>query len=100
MGLAHFVALAAGSTLARSGLELEALDGLASTSFRRLLGLVAPILDQPSDLTLPIQTKNPATKNLLALFAEEVDAWRRAVANESPAAFESMLRATRRSLGR
>ncbi|MBK9963462.1 MAG: hypothetical protein IPP07_00605 [Holophagales bacterium] len=42
LGLAHLLSLLAGSVLAREGVKVKSLDGLASTSFRRLCELSPP----------------------------------------------------------
>ena len=87
LGLAHLLSLLAGSTLAREGVKVKSLDGLASTSFRNLCLLAAPILHQAPDLTLPIQALNPATPALFALLAEELASWRALVEANDLAAF-------------
>lgn len=88
LGLAHLLSLLAGSVLARGGVSATGLDGLASTSFRNLVLLAAPILRQSPDLTLPIQARNPATPALFDLLAEELATWRALVARNDLAAFE------------
>lgn len=88
LGLAHLLSLLAGSVLARGGVSATGLDGLASTSFRNLVLLAAPILRQSPDLTLPIQASNPATPALFDLLAEELATWRALVERNDLAAFE------------
>ena len=88
LGLAHLLSLLAGSVLAREGVRVKSLDGLASTSFRNLCLLAAPILHQAPDLTLPIQARNPATPALFDLLGEELASWRALVATNDLAAFE------------
>ena len=88
LGLAHLLSLLAGSVLAREGVKVKSLDGLASTSFRNLCLLAAPILHQAPDLTLPIQARNPATPALFDLLAEELASWRALVSRNDLAAFE------------
>ena len=88
LGLAHLLSLLAGSVLARQGVRVGSLDGLASTSFRNLCFLAAPILHQAPDLTLPIQARNPATPALFDLLAGELATWRALVAANDLAAFE------------
>lgn len=91
LGLAHLLSLLAGSTLAREGVKVRSLDGLASTSFRNLCLLAAPILHQAPDLTLPIQAQNPATPALFDLLAGELASWRGLVERNDLAAFERKL---------
>ncbi len=100
LGLAHLLALVAGSALGASHVDLTALDGLASTSFRNLLALARPILEQEPDLTLPIQRLNPGTKATLDVLSREIDSWREALLGSDPAAFERKLRGARRALAR
>ncbi len=88
LGLAHLLSLLAGSVLAREGVKVKSLDGLASTSFRNLCLLAAPILHQAPDLTLPIQARNPATPALFDVLGEELASWRALVAGNDLAAFE------------
>ena len=88
LGLAHLLSLLAGSVLAREGVKVKSLDGLASTSFRNLCLLAAPILHQAPDLTLPIQARNPATPALFDLLAAELSAWRDLVERNDLAAFQ------------
>jgi len=97
LGLAHLLSLLAGSTLHREGVRVKSLDGLASTSFRNLCLLAAPILHQAPDLTLPIQARNPATPALFDLLASELASWRALVERNDLAAFEEKL-ATARSV--
>ncbi|HRY43035.1 MAG TPA: prephenate dehydrogenase/arogenate dehydrogenase family protein [Thermoanaerobaculia bacterium] len=91
LGLAHLLSLLAGSTLAREGVRVKSLDGLASTSFRNLCLLAAPILHQAPDLTLPIQARNPATPGLFDLLDEELASWRALVERNDLAAFDRKL---------
>lgn len=87
LGLAHLLSLLAGSVLARGRVSATSLDGLASTSFRNLVLLAAPILRQAPDLTLPIQARNPATPALFDLLEEQLGAWRELVERNDLAAF-------------
>jgi chorismate mutase/prephenate dehydrogenase len=91
LGLAHLLSLLAGSVLAREGVKAKSLDGLASTSFRRLCELAAPILHQAPDLTLPIQAQNPETPALFDLLERELASWRALVERDDVAAFELKL---------
>jgi chorismate mutase/prephenate dehydrogenase len=95
LGLAHLLSLLAGSTLAREGVRVKSLDGLASTSFRRLCELAAPILHQSADLTLPIQARNPATPALFRLLERELSEWRTLVERNDLAAFQRKLASAR-----
>jgi chorismate mutase/prephenate dehydrogenase len=91
LGLAHLLSLLAGSVLAREGVRVRSLDGLASTSFRRLSELAAPILHQAPDLTLPIQARNPETPALFDLLERELASWRALVERNDVASFERKL---------
>lgn len=95
LGLAHLLSLLAGSVLAREGVKVRSLDGLASTSFRRLCELAAPILHQAPDLTLPIQAGNAETPALFALLERELAEWRDLVSRDDAAAFGVKLAAAR-----
>ncbi len=95
LGLAHLLSLLAGSALAREGVRAKGLEGLASTSFRRLCELAAPILHQAPDLTLPIQALNPSTPALFDLLERELAAWRALVEANDLAAFGRKLEEAR-----
>ncbi len=100
MGLAHVVALVAASTLARGGVVLEGLDGRVSTSFRRLLDLVTPLLAQAPDLTHAIQSENPEALRVFEMLAEEVGAVGRLMKDPDPAPFAERLTELRSALSR
>lgn len=87
MGLAHFVAIAAASTLAGSGVDPRDVSGRASTSFRRLLEFLEPFLTQAPELTWAIQEANPHARATLSLLQREIEAWRRAAFAPSPGPF-------------
>ena len=78
MGLAHVVALACAGALERLKVDAFDVDGRATTSFRRLLDLVASLLDQDPTLTRAIQTQNPDAPWIAEVLAEEVEAFRAA----------------------
>src|SRR5450756_2425055 len=79
MGLAHVAALAAAGALQRLKVDAFDVDGRATTSFRHLLALVAPLLDQDPALTRAIQVQNPDAAWVAEVLAEEVEAIRAAV---------------------
>ncbi len=74
MGLAHLLALIAGSVLAREGVSAKALAGRVSTSARRLWDLVAPVLEQDPELTRAIQLANPHAAAVFEGLARETAA--------------------------
>jgi chorismate mutase/prephenate dehydrogenase len=98
LGLAHFVALAAAGALAELGVDLDGVDGRASTSFRHLLTLVEPILDQEPALTRAIQASNPQSDLVAGHLAEQVEAFRRLLFEKDLTALTSRLVACRRAL--
>ena len=98
MGLAHVVALVAGATLAEMETDLSDLDGLASTSFRRLLGLVESIAGQDASLTRAIQAENPEAPDVVERLAEQVETWRRLLFAADPAPLAAKIEALRRAL--
>jgi chorismate mutase/prephenate dehydrogenase len=98
MGLAHFLALVAGATLAELGTDLSDLDGLATTSFRRLLDLVHSIVGQDAALTRAIQTRNPEGETVVEHLAGQVETWRLLLFAEDAAPLNAKLEALRRSL--
>jgi hypothetical protein len=76
------------------------VDGRATTSFRRLLDLVASLLDQDPALTRAIQTQNPDAPWAAEVLAEEVEAFRAALFAPDPAPLAARIGALRRALGR
>lgn len=100
MGLAHVVALACAGALVRLKVDAFDVDGRATTSFRRLLDLVASLLDQDPALTRAIQTQNPDAPWAAEVLAEEVEAFRAALFAPDPAPLAARIGALRRALGR
>lgn len=98
LGLAHLVALAAAGALAGLGVNLGAIDGRASTSFRHLLNLVEPVLEQEPALTRAIQTANPESAVVVEHLAEQVEVFRRLLSGDDPEAFRKKVVAIRRAL--
>ena len=101
MGLAHLVALVAASTLAAEGVSLAnaaRIEGLASTSFRRLHSLLKPLLAQDAALTRMIQSGNPAAGAIASRLADELQSWRETLVGLDPTAFERKLNLTRHAL--
>ena len=76
MGLAHLVALVSAFALAELGVSRDDVDGRATTTFRHLLALVGPILDQDPALTRAIQAANPEALFVFERLADQVDALR------------------------
>lgn len=74
MGLAHVVALLSALVLSREPVDLGDLDGVASTSFRRLLDLALPLLEQDPALTFAIQRENPDALRVFEGLVEELGA--------------------------
>ncbi len=100
MGLAHVVALACAGALVRLKVDAFDVDGRATTSFRRLLDLVASLLDQDPALTRAIQTQNPDAPRVAEVLAGEVEAFRAALFADDPAPLAARIGALRRALGR
>jgi chorismate mutase / prephenate dehydrogenase len=100
MGLAHVVALACAGALVRLKVDAFDVDGRATTSFRRLLDLVASLLDQDPALTRSIQTLNPDSPRAAEVLAEEVAAIRGALFAPDPRPLAAKIEALRRALGR
>ncbi|MEO8056643.1 MAG: hypothetical protein ABI768_15890, partial [Acidobacteriota bacterium] len=76
------------------------VDGRATTSFRRLLDLVASLLDQDPALTRAIQTQNPDAPWAAEVLAEEVEAFRLDLFAPDPGPLVARIGALRRALGR
>lgn len=100
MGLAHLAALAAASALQRLEVDAFDVDGRATTSFRHLLALVAPLLDQDPALTRAIQVQNPDAPWVAEVLAEEVEAFRAALFAPDARPLAARIEALRRALGR
>ncbi len=100
MGLAHVAALALAGALERLKVGAFDVDGRATTSFRHLLALVAPLLDQDPALTRAIQLQNPDAPWVAGVLAEEVDAMRVALFAPDARPLRERIGALRRALGR
>jgi chorismate mutase/prephenate dehydrogenase len=98
MGLAHLVALVSAFVLAELGVSRRDIDGRATTSFRHLLALVGPILDQDAALTRAIQTANPEAPLVLERLAEEVEAVRMLLFGGAASRLEARLEDARATL--
>jgi chorismate mutase / prephenate dehydrogenase len=100
MGLAHVAALACAGALERLKVDAFDVDGRATTSFRRLLDLVASLLDQDPALTRAIQTQNPDAPWVAEVLAREVEAFRATLFAPDPGPLAARIGALRRALGR
>jgi chorismate mutase/prephenate dehydrogenase len=100
MGLTHALALGVAAALAVLEVDVRKLDGRASTSFRRLVELVEPILDQEAELTRTIQTGNPHSEEALLQFEREMTAVRKLLLHEPPERLDAVLVGLRRALRR
>jgi chorismate mutase/prephenate dehydrogenase len=100
MGLAHVAALACAGALERLKVDAFDVDGRATTSFRRLLDLVASLLDQDPALTRAIQTQNPDAPWVAEVLAGEVEAFRATLFAPDPGPLAARIAALRRALGR
>lgn len=98
MGLAHLVALVSAFALAELGVSVEDVDGRATTSFRHLLALVGPILEQDAALTRAIQAANPEAPLVLARLAEEVEAVRKLLFGGETSRLDARLASARAAL--
>jgi len=100
MGLTHAVALGVAAALAILDVDVKRLDGRASTSFRRLVELVGPILAQETELTRTIQIGNPHSEEALLQFEREMTAVRKLLFHEPLDRLDAALTGLRRALGR
>ena len=74
------------------------VEGRATTSFRHLLALVAPILGQDAALTRAIQAANPEAPRVLEHLAEEVAAVRALLFEGESSRLEARLAKVRATL--
>jgi len=100
MGLAHVAALACAGALERLKVDAFDVDGRATTSFRHLLALVAPLLDQDPALTRSIQVRNPDAPFVAEVLARELESLRAALFAPDAGPLAARLGALRRALGR
>jgi chorismate mutase/prephenate dehydrogenase len=98
MGFAHLVALVSAFSLAELGISRDDVDGRATTTFRHLLALVGPILDQDSALTRAIQAENPEAPSVIDHLAEQVEALRHLLFEGDGSRLEARLAAVRAAL--
>jgi len=100
MGLTHALALAAAAALAAMEVAPNRLDGRASTSFRRLIELIGPILDQEAELTRMIQAGNPEGEVALIQFEREMTSVRKLLYHEPIERLDATIRELRKAFGR
>jgi chorismate mutase/prephenate dehydrogenase len=100
MGLAHVAALACAGALERLDVDAFDVDGRASTTFRRLLALVASLLDQDPALTRAIQSRNPDAPRVAEALAKELEELRTLLFAEDAGPLAARVSALRRALGR
>ena len=100
MGLAHVAALACAGALERLKVDAFDVDGRATTSFRRLLELVASLLDQDPALTRAIQRQNPDAPWVAETLARELEELRSALFAKDARPLAERIGALRRALGR
>ena len=100
MGLTHALALGAAAALAAMEVAPDALHGRASTSFRRLVELIGPILDQESELTRMIQAGNPEGEEALIQFEREMGSVRKLLFHEPVEQLDATIRELRKAFGR
>jgi chorismate mutase/prephenate dehydrogenase len=98
MGFAHLIALVSAFGLAELGISRQDVDGRATTTFRNLLALVGPILEQDPALTRAIQTENPETPSVLDYLAREVEALRHLLFESDASRLEARVSAVRAAL--
>jgi chorismate mutase/prephenate dehydrogenase len=100
MGLTHALALGAAAALAAMEVAPHRLEGRASTSFRRLVELIGPILDQEAELTRMIQAGNPEGEEALIQFEREIVSVRKLLFHEPIERLDATIRELRKAFGR
>lgn len=100
MGLTHALALGAAAALAAMEVSPRGLEGRASTSFRRLVELIGPILDQEAELTRMIQAGNPEGEGALIQFEREIASVRKLLYHEPVERLDATIRELRKAFGR
>jgi chorismate mutase/prephenate dehydrogenase len=100
MGLTHAVALGAAAALAAMEVSPALVHGRASTSFRRLVEMIGPILDQEAELTRMIQAGNPEGEEALIQFEREMGSVRKLLFHEPVEQLDATIRELRKAFGR
>ncbi|MFI5182407.1 MAG: prephenate dehydrogenase/arogenate dehydrogenase family protein [Thermoanaerobaculia bacterium] len=100
MGLTHALALGAAAALAAMEVTPVVLHGRASTSFRRLVEMIGPILDQEAELTRMIQAGNPEGEEALIQFEREMSSVRKLLYHEPIEQLDATIRELRKAFGR
>ena len=100
MGLTHALALGAAAALAAMDVAPHRLEGRASTSFRRLVEMIGPILDQEAELTRMIQAGNPEGEVALIQFEREIASVRKLLYHEPIERLDATIRELRKAFGR
>ncbi|HSM13365.1 MAG TPA: bifunctional chorismate mutase/prephenate dehydrogenase [Thermoanaerobaculia bacterium] len=102
LGLSHLVSLLFARTLERSGLALEEIAGVGSTTFRAQMATAERVIEESPELYFDIQRLNRATPRVLTELERSLGDWRGWIAAEDGAEFaRAMLsaRAWRRGEG-
>lgn len=95
LGLSHAVNIAFASTLADSGLTLQELDRVASTTFSKQARTTREVALENPRLYFEIQHRNAYTADVLDALARSVAALKEAALADDPAAFEGIMRHNR-----
>lgn len=95
LGLSHLINLVFARALAESGLSLEALETVSSTTFQTQVDAAAGVVGDNAELYFDIQRLNPYTPEIHALVARALEAWRAEVAENDRAAFTRAMAGSR-----
>jgi chorismate mutase / prephenate dehydrogenase len=95
LGLSHLVNLVFARVLAESGVSLETLQTVTSTTFQTQLDATAGVIGDNAELYFDIQRLNPNTPAIHAAAARALESWRREVASADRAAFARAMASSR-----
>jgi len=95
LGASHLVNLLFARVLEQSGLPLEVLEQVGSTTFHGQMATTATVVRNDPEMYFDIQRLNPDTPQVHAAFARALADWTRAVESGDGAAFATAMVAAR-----
>ncbi len=97
LGLSHFVALAAGDTLASLG-RLKQMRQISGTTFKVLLMLAESVASEDADFYSALQMNLPGLENIERRFADTAGKWLELVEKKDGAGFAQKMKGLKKRL--
>ena len=98
LGLSHLTSLLFGTTLSRSGMELERLKALGSTTFNQQLAVTGPVVQENQSLYYEIQTENIFSENILDSLRSTLEDYSSSIVRKDMTSFKALMEKARKYL--